>query len=140
MRDAKGKWLKGSSGNPLGAPESELSLVRQIRLLARQPSREKPSFTRLQAIADKLLEMAEGGCVEAVRLVMERLDGKVREQVDVTLQRGPLLVSSPLFPATPEEDPADKSIETPVAHAQLADPPQAARQVGGASGEVSNGL
>ena len=65
MRDAKGRWVKGASGNPNGQP----SRAAELRRLLAEGADE---------VAAQVLQAAQGGDMHAARLVLERLVPAVR--------------------------------------------------------------
>ena len=65
MRDDKGRWVKGASGNPTGQP----SRAAELRRLLAEGADE---------VAAQVLEAAKGGDMHACRLVLERLVPAVR--------------------------------------------------------------
>jgi hypothetical protein len=76
IRD-KGKFTKGASGNPSGKGSMKL-LTDQLRAeLVQHPEKARN-------IARKLIELAEGGDLQAATIVMDRIEGKPTQQIDVT--------------------------------------------------------
>jgi len=73
-------WVKGQSGNPAGRPRRGQSFADALRraLSERDPETKR---TKLQQVADAAVERAIKGDLEAIRLIAERIDGKVPERV-----------------------------------------------------------
>jgi len=80
------RFQKGESGNPTGRPRGVLN---QATLLA-----QELLAARVESIAGKLIELAEGGDMRAIRVCMERLMPVIKDQ--------PIAVELP-----PIEKPAD---------------------------------
>ncbi len=73
---ANPNWLKGVSGNPSGTRKTK-PLSDQLRmLLAQNPGRARN-------IAEKLITMAEEGDLDAAKVIMDRLEGKPLQQIEV---------------------------------------------------------
>jgi len=87
------RFQKGESGNPTGRPRGVLN---HATLLA-----QELLAARVESIAGKLIELAEGGDMRAIRVCMERLVPVIKDQ--------PIAVELPLI-----EKPAD-SVEAAAA-------------------------
>ena len=72
----------GQSGNPAGRPKQVAT--RLIREMAEELA-EGSNETRLRRIVDALLTKAEGGDLEAVKIVFDRLEGRPRQAVTLDL-------------------------------------------------------
>lgn len=79
-RDGAGRFLPGVSGNPSGRGSAP-SLVAALR--AELDEREAGGRPALRAIAARLVDMALGGDLRAIREVLDRLDGKPRQAVEI---------------------------------------------------------
>lgn len=76
MSRDQGKWGKGTSGNPGGRVVfKQLSDALRSELLA------NPNHAR--RIARKLITQAEDGNLQAIALLLDRLEGKAVQQVDL---------------------------------------------------------
>ena len=69
-RDKKGRWLPGRSANPKGKPPDS-GMVGTLRKAIRE---------RLPSIVAKLADQAEGGDVQAARVLVERVLPPVRAE------------------------------------------------------------
>jgi hypothetical protein len=69
-------WPKGTSGNPSGRRRGSASIVAALKRLTTRADAE--------AVARKLLALAKGGDLQAMRLLLDRLDGP---------QNGPLAIT-----------------------------------------------
>lgn len=71
----------GKSGNPGGRPKGPSLKAELIRHLGKKGA---SGVRHVDAIALALIEMAEGGNLEAIREILDRVDGKVPQQQQVT--------------------------------------------------------
>lgn len=85
------RWKPGQSGNPKGRPKGiEHSSTRLLRLLKltqkiKNPvSGELEEFTVLEQIDMKLIQKARSGDLPAVKELLDRLEGKAQQSMDVT--------------------------------------------------------
>lgn len=85
------RFQKGESGNPNGRP-SGASLQMAIRRLAEMSLPRNASRSYVEAVAERLWNKALRGDIRAIRIVLERIDGKVVQPVDVTMP-GPALTT-----------------------------------------------
>jgi len=85
-RDAGGRWLAGHSGSPSGRPVGVGSITVELRgQLEHVDGDGVPLHAR---IARRLLELAEGGDLRAIREVLDRVDGMpARCSIEVEPQR-----------------------------------------------------
>jgi hypothetical protein len=74
-------FQKGQSGNPAGRPRNEQTITTVLRRLLLEKEDGK---ARAEHVAISLIRLARAGDVNAIKLVFERIDGKVTEPVDVT--------------------------------------------------------
>lgn len=78
-----GTFGSGQSGNPRGRPKRGASLTEIVRkklgdiVIVADADGSLLEKRRREIIADKLLEMAQGGNLTAMQIVLERVDGKV---------------------------------------------------------------
>lgn len=64
----------GKSGNPNGRPKKGKAMADALRVAL---SKSTDGKQNKRAIAEKLVEMARDGNIEAMKIVFERTDGKV---------------------------------------------------------------
>ncbi|HZS09513.1 MAG TPA: DUF5681 domain-containing protein [Blastocatellia bacterium] len=84
---AKGNTIgfqPGQSGNPQGRPKKR-TLSEHLREVMARTHPEHPDRTYGELIAIKLAEEAVSGNVTAAREVFDRLEGRPRQQLDVTV-------------------------------------------------------
>lgn len=72
-REGDTRWERGRSGNPRGRPTQPITLTDTLLWrLGRSGARE---------IADKLIELAQAGNLQAIQYIYDRIEGKPRQQV-----------------------------------------------------------
>jgi len=71
-------FVKGQSGNPGGLEKQKLF---------RRALRECLSLEEAKIIARKVIQMAKDGDLMAVNIVADRLDGKPRQEIEVSDER-----------------------------------------------------
>lgn len=81
-------FQKGQSGNPNGRPKSEQAITPALRRLL---AAKREGKTRAEHVANVLLSLAENGDVNAIKVVLERVDGKVMDHLDLTSGGQPLV-------------------------------------------------
>lgn len=69
-------WVKGQSGNPKGGPRKDETLTGALRSVADR-----------DALAQKLLEMALGGNVAALKYVYDRVDGMPSQHIEMSNEK-----------------------------------------------------
>lgn len=79
------RWKAGESGNPKGRKGSVTDAIRQ-RLEKVRDARD--GRTNAELVADALLEEAiKGRNIQAIREILDRMEGKPRQAIDLTLLR-----------------------------------------------------
>lgn len=79
-RDEKGKFTKGTSGNPGGRPKSELSITALID--------DAVTPADWDFIFKQLLKMARRGNLKAIEMLMDRRFGKAQQRTELTGEGG----------------------------------------------------
>lgn len=110
-RDAKGRFAKGTTGNPNGRPPraTEEEYVGRIR--------DAVSPERWKKVVEQMLKRAENGDVHSARFIAEYLLGRPKQRLDLTSDDRPLkgyaVVSPDDWPegATTEDKPSDLQAE-----------------------------
>ena len=75
-------WLPGQSGNPKGRP----SLADEIMALLAETD-ERRGKRKVRCVAEALYSLAvDKGSTRAIELMMDRTDGKVAEEVAITVE------------------------------------------------------
>jgi Family of unknown function (DUF5681) len=78
------QWQKGVSGNPRGRPPSGTALTDLLRHQLAQTADAKGKKTRAEAIAAVLIELALAGDINAIKLLIERVDGRLPNPVELS--------------------------------------------------------
>ncbi|MBA3806388.1 MAG: hypothetical protein H0X14_11840 [Acidobacteria bacterium] len=73
----------GQSGNPSGRPKNVLSKALRKKLEEVESDAEG-ARSNADMIADKLVEVALGGNLEAIKIVLDRMEGRARQSINVT--------------------------------------------------------
>lgn len=77
------QWKKGQSGNPHGAPKKELRFTNAIREALAEKNKTGDA-TKMQELIQVLYEQGMAGNVKAIEILIERMDGKAIQQLEVT--------------------------------------------------------
>ena len=90
-RNARGQWMPGQSGNAAGLfqPGNTASVGSGRRnsvsnLLNKLGDTPTDEGTLRQQLASKLYDMALAGDINAIKVCLDRMDGRVREELQVT--------------------------------------------------------
>lgn len=75
-------FQKGQSGNPNGRPPREWTMAELIRNALDEEEKAGKSFKHL--VAKKLATMALGGDIQAIKEINDRIDGRPKQNMDVT--------------------------------------------------------
>lgn len=78
-------WTKGTSGNPAGRRKGQPAIVlapilrRVLMEIQAVPDGEGGTLTKTnrELIVEKLIDLARGGDLDAIKIVLERVDGRV---------------------------------------------------------------
>ena len=95
-------FSKGQSGNPNGRPKVRPQLTPALRSILGKKAPDGV-MTNRRAIAEKLVEIALDGDIQAIKLIFERVDGKVPEPVEVSGPDGNPIESEHRVNVDPEE-------------------------------------
>lgn len=82
-RDDKGRFLPGVSGNPNGKPKGARHMSTLLEEAIRKVA-EDTGTSEDQAIVRALIEKAKAGDIRAITEVWDRLEGKPKQQTDIT--------------------------------------------------------
>lgn len=73
-------FQKGQSGNPAGRPPGTKLLGPIIRRILEEPDARKGTLNH-DLIAQRLITMAKAGDLDAIKVVLDRVDGKVAQPI-----------------------------------------------------------
>lgn len=77
-------WKPGQSGNPKGRPKKGVALTDILRQELELPTKiGKARMTQAHAVARALVMKAREGDAACLRLLYERIDGKVSENINI---------------------------------------------------------
>jgi hypothetical protein len=86
-RDNKGRLLPGYTANPNGRPRKGMALAELLREYLDGSVDDSDCKTRKEAFICAVYEKAMSGSNDAMRLVMEYIDGKAVQTVNTTVRR-----------------------------------------------------
>jgi len=121
-RDPKGRFVKGTSGNPKGRPKRSAVLSDCLWTELHKPATlaDGSEGTRAQRLAEALVDAACAGNVRAMGLTFERLEGRAPTlHTEADADRPPTIVRFVLH-KEPDDDADDDAAD---ADAPAADPP-----------------
>ena len=105
IRDEKGQFVKGSSGNPGGRPSKTLTALLKDRI------NEGKSFNKADLIINKAIELAIEGDIQAIKWIFERVDGRpIPMRIDLIEEHKPIRILDIGFSETLEEIADDEVI------------------------------
>ena len=75
IRDEKGQYLKGHTGNPGGRPKNTLTAILKERMIEDVVVNDK-WLTTADMIVDQAIHLALDGDMQAIKWIFERVDGR----------------------------------------------------------------
>ena len=75
IRDEKGQYIKGHSGNPGGRPKNTLTTILKERMIEDVLIGDK-WLTTADLIVDQAIQLALEGDMQAIKWIFERVDGR----------------------------------------------------------------
>ena len=75
IRDEKGQYMKGHSGNPGGRPKNTLTTILNERMIEDVLIGDK-WLTTADLIVDQAIQLALEGDMQAIKWIFERVDGR----------------------------------------------------------------
>jgi len=85
LKNLRRPWKKGESGNPSGRPKRLLTDAYTAQL-ARVKDGDRQHRTYAQLIAEAQIKQAINGNTMAAKEIADRVEGKARQAVEVTLE------------------------------------------------------
>lgn len=85
IRNEKGQFLPGVSGNPLGKPPGALSVVAEIKKQLDEIAEEDPQKRKkLELLVRKVIIKAiNDGDTSMIRDIIDRVDGKPKQSIEI---------------------------------------------------------
>ena len=88
MRNEKGQFKPGHSGNPGGRPKGSITkIIREFMYEI-----DDTGFSRVQHLCFILWNAALKGDLQAIKLIMDRVDGTPRQTIETTQVSEPIKV------------------------------------------------
>jgi hypothetical protein len=99
------KWKPGQSGNPKGRPPKLVSITSYLKKDLATID-EKTGKTYAEIVAQKLIDLALGGDLEAIKEILNRIDGKVLDKHEIDANIPVTLIFTPAYKTEPETLPS----------------------------------
>ena len=110
IRDEKGQYMKGHSGNPGGRPKNTLTTILKERMMEDVMINDK-WFTTADLIVDQAIQLALEGDMHAIKWIFERVDGRpIPMRLELVTEHKPFRVLEIGFTETLEEIEDDEVI------------------------------
>jgi len=77
-------WPKGKSANPSGRPPDTVTPHLRARLKEQYPGKDEATYGRM--VAYKLVDLALDGEIGAIREVIDRVEGKPKQTIDLSVE------------------------------------------------------
>ena len=87
-RENNGQFKKGFSGNPGGRPKG--SITKTLRMFMSENDENETSRTEQLCVI--LWNKAQKGDLQAIKIIMDRLDGTPRQSIEHTANREPIKI------------------------------------------------
>ena len=87
IRDEKGRFIKGVSGNPAGKPPGSLSIIAEIKKQLDEIAEEDPQKRKkLELLVRKIiLKAINDGDTAMIRDIIDRVHGKPAQSIDMNV-------------------------------------------------------
>ena len=97
MRNEKGQFKPGHSGNPGGRPKGSITKIMREFMYEVDDS----GFTRVQHICMILWNAALKGDLQAIKLIIDRVDGTPRQSIEMSQKHDTIKIME--FESDPDE-------------------------------------
>lgn len=87
-RNDNGQFKKGYSGNPSGRPKGSITKILR-EFMSQQHDRD---YSRIQQLCFILWNKALKGDLQAIKIIMDRLDGTPRQSIEHTTSTEPIKI------------------------------------------------
>ena len=110
IRDEKGQYVKGNSGNPGGRPKNTLTTILKERMIEDVLVGDK-WLTTADLIVDQAIQLALEGDMQAIKWIFERVDGRpIPMRLELVNEHKPFRILDIGFTETLEEIEDDEVI------------------------------
>ena len=110
IRDEKGQYIKGHSGNPGGRPKNTLTTILKERMMEDVMINDK-WLTTADLIVDQAIQLALEGDMQAIKWIFERVDGRpIPMRLELVNEHKPFRILDIGFTETLEEIEDDEVI------------------------------
>ena len=110
IRDEKGQYIKGHSGNPGGRPKNTLTTILKERMIDDVLIGDK-WLTTADLIVDQAIQLALDGDMQAIKWIFERVDGRpIPMRLELVNEHKPFRILDIGFTETLEEIEDDEVI------------------------------
>ena len=87
-RDSEGKFLKGTSGNPLGRPPSKRNQITELKQDLEIAIRRGVKQTDIQEIVQAMIQEAKNGGVQAAKLILDKTISNAKDAEEIKSEGG----------------------------------------------------
>lgn len=109
IRNEKGQFVKGSSGNPGGRPAKNLSEL--LKNKVNETTEAGNVLTNAEMIINKAIDLAINGDIQAIKWIFERIDGRpIPMRIDLIQEHKPIRILDIGFTDTLKEIAEDEVI------------------------------
>ena len=92
IRNEKGQYMKGNTGNPGGRPKNTLTTILKERMMEDVMINDK-WLTTADLIVDQAIQLALEGDMQAIKWIFERVDGRpIPMRVELVTEHKPFRV------------------------------------------------
>ncbi len=110
IRDEKGQYMKGNTGNPGGRPKNTLTTILKEKMIEDVLIGDK-WLTTADLIVDQAIQLALDGDMQAIKWIFERVDGRpIPMRLELVTEHKPFRVLEIGFKETLEDIADDEVI------------------------------